>query len=448
MPQKEVQQVKRQHAVPQNIMSVEFKLIGDMTVRQFFYVAAGGILALLFFKSGLPFLVRWFFTIFFGILGAGMAFVPFEERGLDVWIASFVRILGSSTQMVWKKDPNPPIYFLSDYAKLIANDALAVSPIKTREKLYEYLNKIKTPDLSDPYEVKKAHFLSSLNYQAQVPQSLVSVIEETTPQTPPVAIEAPTHQDSPKKEAPKVEVAEIPLLVDIGSTKEIRNIKTNRPIKTFFEEREIVLPKSPVEHIKAYDQKLSDLSPNTEKKMADLKKVVAEIKTKEEKERKEEERKQQERLQKEAVKIQKEVEVISPKEIVINKQEQTPKKEEIFKKEEEKVRKIEFVETPKSPKEEKPGKINLEDTNINIIKGRVIDNLGHVVEGALLLIKDESGDPERALKTNALGEFSTVTRLDNGSYFIETKYPNNSFDVINFKAEGKPISFITIKAKG
>ncbi|PIS12639.1 hypothetical protein COT69_02950, partial [candidate division WWE3 bacterium CG09_land_8_20_14_0_10_39_24] len=43
MPMNEEQTAHRQHPVPQNIMSVEFKLVGDLTVRQFMYLIIGGI---------------------------------------------------------------------------------------------------------------------------------------------------------------------------------------------------------------------------------------------------------------------------------------------------------------------------------------------------------------------------------------------------------------------
>jgi len=41
----EVQLTNKQHAVPQNIMDVEFKLIGDLTMRQFAYLIIFGGLA-------------------------------------------------------------------------------------------------------------------------------------------------------------------------------------------------------------------------------------------------------------------------------------------------------------------------------------------------------------------------------------------------------------------
>ena len=44
-------QSNRQHAVPQNIMDVEFKIVGDLTMRQFSYLLILGLFA--YFNSQL-----------------------------------------------------------------------------------------------------------------------------------------------------------------------------------------------------------------------------------------------------------------------------------------------------------------------------------------------------------------------------------------------------------
>ena len=45
MPINDIQTTNRQHAVPQNIMDVEFKIIGDLTMRQFIYLLVFGAMA-------------------------------------------------------------------------------------------------------------------------------------------------------------------------------------------------------------------------------------------------------------------------------------------------------------------------------------------------------------------------------------------------------------------
>jgi hypothetical protein len=433
MPQKEVQQVKKQHAVPQNIMSVEFKLIGDMTVRQFFYVATGGILALIFFKSNLPFIVRWVFTIVCGILGAAMAFVPLEERGLDVWITSFFKVLGKSTQMVWRKDPNPPAYFLSDYARLITADIVAVTPIKSRARLYEYIEKIKREDLDDPYEINKRRFLESLNFNPVEEAKIVAPTEFQSIKT--AVIEKPLSQEElefiPKSQVPDNPVfREAPAFKDALLIPKIQNIRSNRPIRNISLEREIILPR--------YEQPKKEVlqKDTTYQKSAIDKNKVDELNN--------------------AVSKLKEKITVNKNDYKNITENHKPKgvinigriRDALRKRESVKVQTTARIKDQEPIPQYTPPTQSVDSApKINIIKGCVLDKNGKLLDGALILVKDAKGDPERALKTNSLGEFYTVTPLDNGDYSLETKYHGLEFDVINFKAEGRFIERLVIKAK-
>lgn len=54
----------------------------------------------------------------------------------------------------------------------------------------------------------------------------------------------------------------------------------------------------------------------------------------------------------------------------------------------------------------------------NIVVGMVVDNAGALVENAIVEIIDESGIPQRAVKTNQLGQFFIATPLGNGTYIV------------------------------
>src|SRR3989339_2254785 len=92
-------QVNKQHAVPQNIMDVEFKLIGDLTMRQFAYIMVCGGLAY-FTSVSIVGVFKWPVVVLLVLLGLGLAFVPIEERGLDEWIANFFKAIFSPTQRI------------------------------------------------------------------------------------------------------------------------------------------------------------------------------------------------------------------------------------------------------------------------------------------------------------------------------------------------------------
>lgn len=93
-----------QHPVPQNVTTFQFRLIGDMTIRQFGYLAGGIIVGYICYKLPLPFFFSWPLAISSGFLGFGLAFVPVEERPMDIWIASFFKNVYSPTQWVWSRE--------------------------------------------------------------------------------------------------------------------------------------------------------------------------------------------------------------------------------------------------------------------------------------------------------------------------------------------------------
>lgn len=97
-----------QHPVPQPISSYEFRLVGDMTIKQFAKLASGIILALIVYGINPPSLIKWFLIFLFAGLGAAMAFVPFEGRPIDVWIIAFFKRIYSPTQYIWRSGKASP----------------------------------------------------------------------------------------------------------------------------------------------------------------------------------------------------------------------------------------------------------------------------------------------------------------------------------------------------
>jgi hypothetical protein len=103
-----------QHPIPQNISSYQFRLVGDMTLKQFFQLAGGFLVGLLFYSSPLIGIIKWPFAIVSVILGAAMAFVPLEERPLEQWIFSFFKTIYSPTIFGWKKTAEMPKFFADE----------------------------------------------------------------------------------------------------------------------------------------------------------------------------------------------------------------------------------------------------------------------------------------------------------------------------------------------
>lgn len=93
-----------EHPIPQNITSFEFHLVGDMTLKQFGYLAAGFSVAYLAFLVVLPLSSAIALPIIAisTLTGAAFAFIPILDRPLDHWVLAFLKAVHSPTQASWK----------------------------------------------------------------------------------------------------------------------------------------------------------------------------------------------------------------------------------------------------------------------------------------------------------------------------------------------------------
>jgi len=128
----------QQHPIPQNVTQYQFRLVGDMTLKQFLELALGLVLAYLFYASNLIFIFKWPLAILSLFLGFGLAFFPIEERPLDVWITNFMKSIYSPTRYVWQKTLRLPQLFLfqpSPSEPTTAAIKTVKAPVLTRQKV-------------------------------------------------------------------------------------------------------------------------------------------------------------------------------------------------------------------------------------------------------------------------------------------------------------------------
>ncbi len=101
------------HPIPQDVTNFQFRLVGDMTLKQFSYLGTGLGLAYIlfvFFSNKFP-LITWPLIILSAGLGAAFAFLPIAERPLDHWLGAFIKAVSNPTKREWKaksistKDP-------------------------------------------------------------------------------------------------------------------------------------------------------------------------------------------------------------------------------------------------------------------------------------------------------------------------------------------------------
>ncbi len=147
-------EIEEQHPIPQQVSSYQFKLVGDMTLQQFFQVAGGALIALLIYSSGLPSYIKWPLIIFSFVMGIALAFFPLEDRPLAKWIVLFFKAIYSPTLYVWKKLPDNFSYFQPETSTQ-AEDNKKTSP--------QLLAIMKTSDEQAKLETQESQILQNIN---------------------------------------------------------------------------------------------------------------------------------------------------------------------------------------------------------------------------------------------------------------------------------------------
>jgi len=308
-----------QHPVPQPITSYEFRLIGDMTIRQFGKLAAGIILALIVYAIDPPGFIKWPLIILFSLVGVAMAFLPFEGRPLDTWILAFFKRIYSPTQYVWKQ--NNPTGNIQPQAPA---QAVPQTNIQTQPaNLSNTLSSI-PPLPSIP----------------TIPSTPITPSIPTSPLSSPQVNYQPTAPSSyQQRPAPAPHV--------YSATTQSRNTSgwlDNLP------------PPDPYARKRPQNLNIADAR---------------------------------------------------------------------------------FIQ----------GTLPAVPTMANLLVGLVKDINGGIVEGAILEIRDSTGIPVRAFKTNKLGQFQSATPLPNGIFEIETERDGYAFDIIKVELKGAVVSPIEIVSK-
>lgn len=133
-----------QHPIPRQITTFEFKLIGFLTIKQFVYlVISVPIGVIIFYTFPVP-ILNIFLGIVVALIGVAFAFIPINDRPMEVWIRNLIKRLSSPTQYLYKKQ-NSAIYFLKSL--VFPDDPHRImSHIDSQQKLSKYLNNKTFPD--------------------------------------------------------------------------------------------------------------------------------------------------------------------------------------------------------------------------------------------------------------------------------------------------------------
>ncbi|OGG22977.1 hypothetical protein A3E42_06520 [Candidatus Gottesmanbacteria bacterium RIFCSPHIGHO2_12_FULL_40_13] len=455
-----------QHPVPRNISSFQFHLVGDMTMRQFLYLAGGAFIAFLIFKfAPLPALLKWPMALSTGFGGFAFAFLPIQERPLDKWLLAFLRSINAPTQYIWRKEETMPDILARSYTSPIKR-----LPQNHQEAHQDAQRKLDMYMTSVPKQPHQTLNIAEKRYIDQTLQLFNTTGVATTgqvqpgfyqPQVSPQIADLTATQEPvirPEKHiknitdptTPKINIQDTPPVKEKATEeKDSKTIKTD-DIKPA---GKIQTEKTSTGEIIREPNKIPDsIGKVPAEKRADKKDVESATPV----------------LQ---TVIQSEVKKTvtdSPREDsklsgILAEKEKLELELKQLKDELEKSRKPDIVKPQLAPEKKVPTiktvtlKTAVDEIGIpklpqvpNIIMGVIKDTQRKILPNIILTIKDTKGVPHRALKTNRLGQFSTATPLQNGTYYIEAEDPLKRyvFDIGEINLTGKVFLPIEMTAKG
>jgi hypothetical protein len=441
-----------QHPVPQNITSFQFRLIGDMTIKQFGYLAGGVILAYISYKLPLPFFFTWPMAIICALTGFGFAFVPVEERPMDIWFFSFLKNVYNPTVFHWEHTdppPEPPKSLVPPPLKIPFLSVPAVpSAAPAQQPAIRQAIGLK-PTASVPGTIRSPVAASVPVVHKPQPQhvspvdSFFSFIDNlfiTHPKMPPAYVVQPQSRPDivvPPSTSPQFSQNYQPGRVPMIPTPTIVGKRIPEP--------QVVKPTVPVNQVTPQQKQQAESSLNNLKtQLEGVQKQLSE-KTMEEK-RFVELQRQLTELMAERQKMENELIALRSKAQsqpgsvpqnfrpagVVHPQKQSEP----------------TVKTMNPDVATRAGLPRL-TTFPNVVTGIIKDYDNNLLPGVLVTVKDKDGVPLRALKTNKLGQFAASTQLSNGTYVVEVEDPRERFlfDRVQITVNGAVMPALQIVAK-
>lgn len=368
------------HPIPQDVTNFQFKLIGEMTVKQFAYLAAGIILGWIFFSVDLSLLIKVPLGVFFVLSGTALSFLPIDGRPMDAMILYFIEALFAPNQYVFQKVGRPLFLALPKQKE----KAVAKRHGLTPEQLQTLLSQI-PKTTRNPLDEKEESFFHSL--------SLTPSTLPVMPQPAGLGAIPATHLSpvpSQKTEEQKKEVLEKTPAMPIASAAlqsvSLTALQPLKPMPAPITDLPASVP--PIQH-SPIKETVQQYIPKTQQAKQQL---AARPLTQ-------------------------------------------PKAAQPLQKSMPLVRKnVGIPLTPDSP---------------NVLVGIVKDPRGNILPNMLVEVQDKEGNPVRAFKTNALGQFASATALLNGVYEITAEDPEgkHSFDTTGLVAKGAIIPPLEIVSR-
>jgi len=383
------------HPIPEDVTGFKFKLIGSMTVKQFLYLFAAGILCFAFIIGQVPIYIKIPFIFFFSTIGISLAFIPIDGRPMDKMILNFIKTIPSENQYIYKKQ-GIDLFVEPKRVKINKKMQLqqkAAGQEESDKKAY-LLNQLRNSYFgADPDE---SAFLNRL-------KPLFDSATTTMQQTAPAVTQQPT-------------------AVFNQQPVQMTNLSSPVIIKNFVEEKKEEKEEELMEEKKQEEEniqieqalkKLQDQTPPTPQPQTTTAPPLKPVE-----------------------------DTTSP----LNAKDLNAYRQNAVK-----------GTSASVASQIKPGQNILSGFPSlpeipNIVLGIVKDPRGKVLPGVIVEVIDENGNPVRAFKTNQLGQFASATSLPNGKYkvFLEDSQKQQEFQPVEISLDGtifQPLEVISTDAR-
>ncbi len=174
------------HPIPQDVTGFQFRLIGDMTIKQFAYLAAGVVLAWISLSLPVFILIKLPLIVFFAGSGVILAFIPLAGRPADSMIFYFFKAVFSPTQYTYKSSDDAPT----------PTTTVDNQPEKKEEKREEKEEKVQLVTPVDSTSFQKL-------FEEQKPQEIPTIQLASTPIAPVSAQSNTTNEETNQQELSK-----------------------------------------------------------------------------------------------------------------------------------------------------------------------------------------------------------------------------------------------------
>lgn len=401
------------HPIPQDITGFKFKLIGDMTIKQFAYIAGGVIIGWVFYISPLFPIIKIPIALFFCGFGVALAFLPVAGRPFDVMIINFFKAVFSPTQYIYIKS--------EDALKQEGPSGSSAPTLKKQQDLASlgrsqfasFLGGIRGKKKDKLDEKESVFFQNVTNYASSTP--------------------ATSAQPMPKPVEQHSFALKTPQTIDVNSAKtDLKKEEKPKDAKTLnkngAKDENMILQKQ-LNEAKSKELQQAEINSKdyleAHQKVLDLQKNLNDTML------------QKQELEQKISDLQKQAEVKPP---IYSATVAT-----------EPVQATKFVRSIPNPMGKGVG-LPIAPEFPNVVTGIIKDPRGNPIPNILVEVKDSQDNAVRAFKTNALGQFASATPLVSGKYtvYFEDPKAQNKFDAVEFEANGQiilPIEVISVDSR-